>query len=162
MGDYTNTNNADATLLSLWKYFRYCPLPRNFLKEAADTYEQHVVTPVCPSVTGWTAHGRACKAVYDGYQQLLVTLSDALNEIQELGAMGLFAALAEEEFLVTLLLLRVIFDAIAPLNLALQKSHESLRLSDVKVYIDKAQDTFKKLKSKVIGLTKKNLKSLSK
>ena len=51
--------------------------------------------------------------------------------------MGLFAALAEEEFLATLLLLRDIFDAIAPLNLALQKSHESLCLSDVKTYIDK-------------------------
>ena len=118
MGDYTNTNNADATLLSLWKYFHYCPLSLNFLKKAADTYEEYVITPVCPSVTGWTAHGRACKAAYDGYQQLLVASSDALNEIRELEAMGLFAAIAEGEFLATILLLRVIFNAIAPLNLA--------------------------------------------
>ena len=125
MGEYTNINNADATLLTLWKYFHYRPLAINFLKEAADAYERHFITPVCPSVTRWTAHGRACKAVYDGYQQLLVTLSVALNERWEPEAMGLFAALAEEEFLATLLLLRDTFDAIAHLNLALQKSHES-------------------------------------
>ena len=73
-------------------------------------------------------------AVYDGCQQLLVNLSVAMNERQEPEAMGLFAALVEEEFLATLLLRRDIFDAVAPLNLALQKSHESLCLSDVKTY----------------------------
>ena len=144
MGEYTNINNADATLLALWKYFRYRTVALNFLNKAADAYEEHIITPVCPSVTRWTAHGRACKAVYDGYQQLLVALSVALNERREPEAMGLFAALAEE-FLATLLLLRDIFDAIAPLNLALQKSHGSLCLSDVKTYIDKTQDALKKL-----------------
>ena len=74
--------------------------------------------PVCPNVTRWRAHGSPCKAVYDGYQQLLVALSVALNERWEPEAVGLFAA-KEEEFLATLLLLRDIFDAIAPLNLAL-------------------------------------------
>ena len=83
--------------------------------------------------------------VYDEYQQLLVALSAASNERWESEAMGLFTALAEEEFLATLLLYRDIFDAIAPLNLALQKSHVSLCLSDVKTYIDKTQDILKKL-----------------
>ena len=126
MGEHKNINNADAILLASWKLFHYRPLALNFLKEAADAYEEHIITPVFPSATRWTYHGRACKAVYDGYQQLLVALSVALNERREPEAMGLFAVLAEEEFLATLLLLRDIFDAIAPLNLALQKSHESL------------------------------------
>ena len=117
--------------------------------------------PICLHFTRWTAHGRACKAVYDGYQQLLVALSVALNERREPEAMGLFAALAEE-FLATLLLLRDIFDAIAPLNLALQESNESLCLSNVKTYIGKTQDALKKVAIKAIGLMKKNLKSLSK
>ena len=65
IGEYTNINNADATLLALWKYFHYCPLALNFLKEAADAYKEHVIVPVCRSVTRWTAHGRACEAVYD-------------------------------------------------------------------------------------------------
>ena len=94
------------------------------------------------------AHGKSCKAVYDGYQQLLVALSVALNERREPKAIGLFVALAEEEFLATLLLLRDIFDAIPPLNLALQKSHKSLCLSEVKTYIDKTQDALKKLAPK--------------
>ena len=107
MGEYTNIKSTDAILLALWKYFHYRPLALNLLKEAADAYEEHVIMPVCPSVTRWTANGRACKAVYDGYQQLLVALSVALNERWEPEAVGLFAALAEEEFLATLLLLRI-------------------------------------------------------
>ena len=50
--------------------------------------------------------------------------------------MNLFAALVEEEFLAALLFLRDIFDIITYLNLVLQKSLESLCLSDVKIYID--------------------------
>ena len=49
MGEYTNINNADATLLASWKYFQYRPLALNFLKETADDYEEHIITPVCPS-----------------------------------------------------------------------------------------------------------------
>ena len=70
MVEYTNINKAGATLLAFWKYFYYCPLALN-LKEAADAFEQHVIMPVCPSVTRWTAHGRACEAVYDGYQHCI-------------------------------------------------------------------------------------------
>ena len=50
--------------------------------------------------------------------------------------MNLLAALVEEEFLTALLFLRDIFDIITYLNLVLQKSLESLCLSDVKIYID--------------------------
>ena len=41
-------------------------------------------------------------AVYDGCQQLLVNLSVAMNERQEPEAMGLFAALVEEIYLMQL------------------------------------------------------------
>ena len=85
-----------------------------------------------------------------------------MNERWKPEAMGLFAALVKEEFLATLLLLMDISDAIAPLNLALQKSHESLCFSDGKTYIDKTQDALISWQSNAIGLIKKNLKSLSK
>ena len=75
--------------------------------------------------------------------KLLFTLSVALNE-REPEAIGLFAALAEEKFLATLLLFRNIFDAITPLNLALRKSHESLYLSDVKTSIISRKNYFRK------------------
>lgn len=80
MGEYTNINNAHAILLALWNDFHYRPLALNFLKEGANTYEEHVIMPVCPSVTRWTANGRACKAVYDGYEQLFVALSVAMKD----------------------------------------------------------------------------------
>ena len=75
MGEYRNINTVNATLLALCKYVHYHPLVLNFLKEAANAYVEHVITPVCPSVTRWTAHGRDFKAVYDGCQQLTVALS---------------------------------------------------------------------------------------
>ena len=43
--------SADATLLALWKFFHYCPLAINFLKNAADAYEECHMTPISPSVT---------------------------------------------------------------------------------------------------------------
>ena len=51
MGEYTNINNTDAIFLALWKCFHFPPLALNFLKEAANAYEEQVITPVCPSVT---------------------------------------------------------------------------------------------------------------
>ena len=96
MGEYINISNTDATLLALWKYSHDCTLALNFLKEAVDAYGEHVIAPVCSSVTRWTTHGRAWKAAYDAYQQLLVALSVALNERREPKAVDLFAALGEE------------------------------------------------------------------
>ena len=92
-----------------------------------------------------TAHERACSAVYNGYKQLLGALSICLNERRKPEAMGLFAALVDDEFLATLLLLRDVFAAIAPLNLVLQKSHESLCLSDIKTYVEKSQNSLQNL-----------------
>ena len=61
--------------------------------------------------------------------------------------MGLFAALVKEESLATIFLLRYILNGIALLNLAQQKSHDSLCLSDVKTYIYKRQYALKKWQS---------------
>ena len=108
----------------------------------------------------WTVHRIACKTVYDGYQQLLVALSVGLNERQELEVMDLFAALAEEELLASLLFLMDIFDAIVPLKLALEKIHESLCLSDVKTYIGKTQDALKKLAIRGHWFDEEKIKSL--
>ena len=48
----------------------------------------YLIMPVCPSIIRWTANGRSCKVVYDGYQQLLIALSVAMNERWEPEAMG--------------------------------------------------------------------------
>ena len=82
--------------MTLWKYFYYRPLALNFLKEASNAYEEHISMPVCPSVTRCTAYRRTFKAVYYGYEQLLVALAIVLNERWEPEAMGLFAALVKE------------------------------------------------------------------
>ena len=40
--------NLKAFLLSLWKFFKYHPLAKNFLEENATKYDQDPITAVCP------------------------------------------------------------------------------------------------------------------
>ena len=46
-------------------------------------YGEHVVFPVCPSVTWWTAHEPLSKVVVEGYHQFLSSLTMCYNEQQE-------------------------------------------------------------------------------
>ena len=66
---YPDILAADPTLLFLWKFFHYQTLATNFVKNAAEMYDEKQVTPICPSVTRWTAHDRACKNLCDGFKQ---------------------------------------------------------------------------------------------
>ena len=54
--EFKSVFSADAVLLALWKFFHFCPLVLSFMENVADIYDKSLVTPVCPSVTRWTAH----------------------------------------------------------------------------------------------------------
>ena len=95
----------DATLLSLWKHFHYQPLAVNFLQEFAEAYNGNQVLPVCPSTTRWTSHGRACKALYEGYQAQIGALTMCYNERKEPKALGIFMVVTLEIFIASLLML---------------------------------------------------------
>ena len=119
----------DLMLLSLWKYFHYQPLVVKFLQEFAEAQNENQVLPVCPSTTRWTSHGRACKALYESYQAQIGPLTVCYNERKEPEALGIFMVIA------SLLMLRDVFEAIAPLNLVLQTGNKQLCLTDVKTYV---------------------------
>ena len=146
LGDFPVVFSADATLLCLWKFFHYRPLAVNFLKNAAEAYEEAQVTPVCPSVTRWTAHDRACKGICEGYSQILSALTTCVNERKEPDALGIFVEVSSKSFLATILMLRDVFAGIQPLNLVLQKAGESLCLADIPVYLDKTISSLEKLR----------------
>ena len=125
----------DATLLSLWKYFRYRTLAVNLLQEFAEAYDENQVLPICPSTTRWTSHGRACRALYEGYVAQIGALTVCYNNRKEPEALGIFMAITSETFIASLLILRDVFEAIAPLNLVLQTGNEQLCFTDVKTYV---------------------------
>ena len=122
----------DTMLLSLWKYFHYRTVAVNFLQEFAEAYDENQVLPVCPSTARWTFHGRACKALYEGYQAQIGAITLCYNKKKEPEALHIFMAITSEIFIASLRMLRDVFKAIAPLNLVLQTGNKQLCLTDVK------------------------------
>ena len=119
----------------------------SFMENVAEIYGESLVIPVCPSVTRWTAHDRACKSLYDGYKQFLNALGVCVNERKESETVGIFSEITDCEFIATILTLRDVFDAVQPLNLVLQKGDGSLCLADIPVYLHKTLKGLEKLES---------------
>ena len=88
----------DIVLLSLWKYFQYRPLAINFLQELLRP-TMKIKHLVCPNTTRWTSHGRACKALYEGYQAEIGALTVCYNKRNEPKALGIFMAITSEIFI---------------------------------------------------------------
>ena len=126
---FPSVADADAKLFALWKFLHYKHLAVNFLENTSEIYGEPSIVPVCSSVTRWTAHDRACKNLYNGYEQFLRALTVCLNERKEPEALGLFTEIKDEEFTTSILMLRDIFDAVHPLNLVIQKGDGLLYLS---------------------------------
>ena len=63
----------------------------------------------------------ASKSLCNGYKQALSALSTCVIETKESDALGIFEEILSKRFLVTILVLRDVFNAIQPLNLVLQK-----------------------------------------
>ena len=141
----------DLMLLSLWKYFHYQPLVVKFLQEFAEAQNENQVLPVCPSTTRWTSHGRACKALYESYQAQIGALTVCYNERKEPEGLGIFMVITSEIFIASLLMLRDVFEAIAPLNLVLQTGNKQLCLTDVKTYVHLTRS---RLENLMVGETK--------
>ena len=105
------------------------------MQEFAEAYNENQALPVCPSTTWWTSQGRACKALYEGYQAQIGALTVCNNERKEPEALGILMVITSEIFIASLLLLHDVFETIAPLNLLLQIGNEQLCLTDVKTYV---------------------------
>ena len=98
--------------LALLKFFHHHPYAINFLENATDVYEECHVTPVSPSVTGWTAHDRVFVMNMNKYY-----LYTCVNERKEPNALSIFQEISSKRFLATILMLCDAFAAIQPLNL---------------------------------------------
>ena len=136
--DFPIVKEADVFLLNLWKFFKYRTLAKHLLQECAQIYgDLDTIVPVCPSTTRWTAHERACLAVYNSYQHFIQALATCYNERKEGEALGLFIQVTSSEIIATILMLLDVFSAISPLVLSLQSSQSSICLSDIPTYVEK-------------------------
>ena len=75
----------------------------------------------------------------------MLALATCVNERKEPDALGIFVEITSPKFLATILMLYDIFAGVQPLNLALQKSGESLILDYIPVYLDKTMSFFGKV-----------------
>ena len=87
------------------------------------------------------AHDHACNNLCDGFKQFVSALATCVNERKESDALGIFVEITTP---VSCYHLNVsdIFARVKSLNLALQKSGESLVLADIRVYLDKTMSFF--------------------
>lgn len=73
---------------TLWKFFKYRPLPIYLLDKFTNIYSKHVVWTVCPTIMQWTSHKQSSKVVAEDSHQFVLSL----NEQQELEALGFVTA----------------------------------------------------------------------
>ena len=133
---YPTVFATDAFLEALWKFFKYRPLAMNLLDQSANIYGEKVVVPVCPSVTRWTAHERACLSVVRGYRQFVSSLVVCYNERREPEAPGLLMQLCKPDTVANILMLLEVFKSTGPLNLILQKGDGSLCLAEIPALLE--------------------------
>ena len=148
--------------MEVWKYFKYRSLAMNFLDSSAKIYGDVHVVPVCPSVTRWTAHERACHTFHTNYRHFLNALAVGFNERKEPEALGLFIQATSSANIATMLMLLEVFRCIKPLILSLQKSQGSICLTDAQSYVHISMQNLELLKTESTRnyLTSENIKKL--
>ena len=104
------------------------------------------MTPICPSVTRWTAHDRACKNFCDAFKQIVSALATCVNKRKGPDSVGIFVEITSLKFLATILMLCDVFAGVQLLNVALLKSDESLVLANIPVYLEKTISFLEKFK----------------
>ena len=108
----------------------------SFLENSADIYGDEEIVPVCPSVTHWTAHERACLTFFKGHRHFLNALSVCYNERKEPESLGLFIQATSPLNVATILMLFEVFKNIRPLLLYFQKNQGSICLSEAQTYVN--------------------------
>ena len=105
-------------------------------------YDKKQLTQICQSDTRWMAHDHACNNLCDGFKQFVSALATCVNERKE----SEYLWRLQPQVSCYHLNVSDIFARVQSLNLALQKSGESLVLADIAVYLDKTMSFFGKVK----------------
>ena len=98
----------------------------NILGNTTEMYGDSPTVPVCPSVTRWQAHKRACETSHLHFENFLDALSISYAKQKEAEALGLSSC----QTIATSLMLPDVFKSIKPLTLFFQTSKGACSVSD--------------------------------
>ena len=138
----------DIFLLNLRKYFKYCPLAMNIVGNTSEMYGGSPTVQICPSVTRWQAHERACETFHLHFENFLDALSTSYAKQKEAEALGMFIQSSSCQIIATNLMLFDVCKSIKLLILFFQTSKGACSVSHGNTYYDLCLQRLSKLKEK--------------
>ena len=111
-------------------------------------YGDSPTVPICPSVTRWQAHKRACETFHLHFENFLDALSTSYATRKEAEALGLFIQGSSCQTIATNLMLLDVFKSIKPLILFFQTSKGVCSVSNANTYCKLCFQSFNELKEK--------------
>ena len=121
----------------------------NILGNATEMYGDSPTVPICPSVTQWQAHERACERFHLHFENFLDVLSTSYAKRKEAEALGLFIQGSSCQTIATNLMLLDVFKSIKLLILFFETSKGACSVSDANTYYGLLSSKFEKLKRKI-------------
>ena len=147
----------DIFLLNLWKYVKYRSLAINILGNTSEMYGDSSTIPICPSVTRWQAHERACETFHLHSESFLDALSTSYAKRKEAEALELFIQGSTCKTIATNLMLLDVFKSIKLLIIFFQTSKGACSVSDANIYYELCLQRLNELKKNHFIATLKNL-----
>ena len=120
--------NHVYTLMTLWKFFHYCPKRAESLKEIQKVLDLPDLKIVKPSDTCWLGHEHCVKAVKASYSSIVLALEYIYETSHEAETLGLSKALSSHSTIAAMYLLDYILPQVTKLSRALQTKHLDLSL----------------------------------
>ena len=106
----------------------------NILGNASEMSGDSPTVPICPTVTRWQAHKRACETFHFHFENFHDALSTSYATRKEAEALGLFIQGSSCQTIATNLMLLDVFKSTKPLILFFQMIKGECSVSDANAY----------------------------
>ena len=104
---------VDATVLGLWKGFKYSSIKASVFNNAPETEGLEKVKLIKASLTTWLCHGAATVRIINRFESIMNSLDEIIHNKNDSELMGIRAQLLEPSNILFLLLL---VDVLQPVN----------------------------------------------
>ena len=120
----------------------------NILGNTSEMYGDSPTVPICPSVTRWQAHKRACETFHLHFENFLDALSTSYATRKEAEALGLFIQGSSCQTIATNLMLLDVFKSIKQLILLFKMSKGACSVRDANTCYELCLQSLNELKEK--------------
>ena len=137
---------VDATVLGLWKGFKYSSIKASVFNNAQETEGLEKVKLIKASLTTWLCHGAATVRIINRFESIMNSLDEIIHNKNDSELMGILTQLLEPNNVLFLLLLADVLLVYCSQLIDFQCSYKQetlcLKLLMVKRYIWKWQTIF--------------------